>query len=121
MIITQPRLLLTFVITLLVKEVNTSLENSRDPPFYAGTTLNLTCKQLDLPNTVDPQLIRSIGIQKNNRTLSKYNNHSFIPLGMGNTGTYRCYVCLARRDDNRYSTDCHGGREEFEISGKQLL
>ena len=122
----------TTLLTFLVKEVNVSIESSRDPPFYAGTSLNLTCK-VDLPNTVDPRIINSIQVTGNGLRQDK--NHYFIPLDMNDDGTYECRVCLFESHYNRYYygcrdcyqydideyTLCHYGNNEFKISGKQLL
>lgn len=42
-----------------VTALKTTVTSSREPPFYAGTALNLTCN-VDLPDTVDPQIIADI-------------------------------------------------------------
>ena len=104
------------------------MKNSRDPPFYAGTSLNLTCK-VDLPNTVDPQIISRVQVTR------KYDlyfqrqgkNHYFIPLDMNDDGTYVCIVCLFKSDYNRDECHrcnpyprCHYGNE-FNISGIQTI
>ena len=107
-----------------VESVNTSVENSRDPPFYVGTSLNLTCK-VDLPTTVDPKIIRNIELVKNpNNNYYYYYPYSdkiniyFHPLRMHHSGTYQCRVCLVISDARSSATCVVGNETYYDISGK---
>ena len=95
-----------------VTEVDTSIESSREPPFYVGTSLKLICK-VDIPNTVNPRIISSIRLWKTNIFQSiGYNYYYFNPLDRSDDGTYACQVCLTNRKK------CYIGNETFIISGE---
>ena len=49
----------TLTLMLTVTALKTTVTSSHEPPFYEGTALNLTCN-VDLPDTVDPQIITNI-------------------------------------------------------------
>ena len=100
-----------------VTEVNTLIESSREPPFYVGTSLKLTCK-VDIPNTVNPRIISSIRLWKTNifPSINYYNYHDYFnPLDRSDDGTYACQVCLTNR---RNRNKCYIGNETFIISGE---
>ena len=99
-----------------VESVDTSVEKSRDPPFYVDTSLNLRCK-VDLPNTVDPNIITFVQLVEND----DYYYYSFpIDVRLDHSSTYQCRICLVISDDKRYSTTCSFGKETY-IRGKLNL
>lgn len=90
----------TFTFMFTVTALKTTITSSREPPFYAGTGLNLTCN-VDLPDTVDPQIITGTTWTNNFRKFSmKYmraigRTLIFHPLRMTyRLNTYRCSVVL---------------------------
>ena len=112
---------ISFYYCITVQSVNTSIESSRDPPFYVGTSLNLTCK-VDLPNTVDPNIIRSVELVKNYEYYdSEYFTDKiyFHPLRLQHSGVYQCRICLVIGDE-WYSVTCLVGNETY-ITGKLNL
>jgi hypothetical protein len=94
----------------LVTHLNVSIiESDHEAPFYAGTLLNISCS-INLPDAVDPQIIRDIHVKP-----SDYNSRSdtiaFTPLQESDAGVYYCWVCMVFQGRYSHRTVCERGEE----------